>query len=91
MMFGSKQKYCVTFKTNQKSFDIYRRKYEHDFRPNIVSQNLDGEKGLEIYSMNAFAVSKIDTIHFYDVTTYKEIKEAMIIIPLLKSVSREPN
>jgi len=36
-------------------------------------------------------VSKIDEIHFYDVDNYNEIKEAMIKIPLLKSVSREPN
>jgi len=36
MMFGSKVRYCITYKTNQKSFDIYRRKYEHDFRVNVV-------------------------------------------------------
>lgn len=31
-MFGSKSKYCVTYKTNQCSFDIYRQKFEHDFK-----------------------------------------------------------
>ena len=91
MMFGSKVKYCVTFKTNQKSFDIYRRKFEHDFRPNIVSDNLDGEKGLEINTMNAFAVTKINKVHFYDVDTYREIKDALIEIKLLEARGREPN
>lgn len=31
-MFGSKVRYCVTYKTNQKSFDVYRRKHWHDFK-----------------------------------------------------------
>ena len=60
MMFGSKVKYCVTFKTNQKSFDIYRRKYEHQFRANVVKDNFDGSRALQIESINAFVVSKID-------------------------------
>ena len=40
MMFGSKVRYCVTYKTNQKSFDIYRRKYWHDFKVPITDENL---------------------------------------------------
>lgn len=35
MMFGSAVRYCITYKTNQKSFDIYRRRYEHDFCVNV--------------------------------------------------------
>jgi hypothetical protein len=31
MMFGSKVKYGITYKTNSSSFDIYRRKYEHNY------------------------------------------------------------
>ena len=42
MMFGSKVRYCITYKTNQKSFDIYRRKYEHDYKVNVVTENYDG-------------------------------------------------
>ena len=70
MMFGSKVKYCVTFKTNQRSFDIYRRKYEHDFKVNIVSENMDGCNGLPFEDMNAILVSKINKIKFYDIFTY---------------------
>ena len=36
MMFGSKVKYGITYKQNQKSFDIYRRRYEHDFMIPVV-------------------------------------------------------
>ena len=35
MCFGIKVKYGITYKTNQKSFDIHRRKFEHDFRVNV--------------------------------------------------------
>ena len=70
MMFGSKVRYCITYKTNQKSFDIYRRKYVHDYNVNVVSDNFDGQVGLPIDSMGAFLVSKIDEVKFYDVDSF---------------------
>jgi hypothetical protein len=85
MMFGSKVRYGITFKTNQRSFDIYRRKYEHDFCANILEENLDRSKAIPIETMNAFMISKIDIIRFFDVDTYEELKECQINIPLLKS------
>lgn len=41
--------------------------------------------------MNAFVVTEIKTLRFYHVDTFKEIEEARIDIPLLESVTREPN
>ena len=41
--------------------------------------------------MNAFMVSKIDIIRFFDIDTYEELKECQINIPLMKSSEREPN
>lgn len=32
MMFGSKVRYGITYKTNEKSFDVYRRKYQHNIQ-----------------------------------------------------------
>lgn len=75
MMFGSRVRYCVTYKTNQKSFDIYRRKYEHNFNVNAVTTNHDGAIGLSIESMNAFVVADIKTIKFYNTDTFHEIEE----------------
>ena len=91
MMFGSLVRYCVTYKTNQKSFDIHRRKFIHDYRLNIVKDNLDGSTGLPIETMNAFLVSKIDVIHFYDVNSFKELVNCRLQIPLFKSETREKN
>jgi hypothetical protein len=76
MMFGSKVKYGITYKTNEKSFDIHRRKFEHDFKANVVTADMDGSRGLPIESMNAFLVSRIDTIKFYDIDTFEELVES---------------
>lgn len=93
MMFGKMVKYCITYKTNQKSFDIHRRKFVHDFRVNVVPADLDGSRGLPIETMNAFLVSMVDVIKFYDIDTFEEIKACEIKIPLLKKGEdeREPN
>lgn len=91
MMFGSRVKYGITYKTNQRSFDIHRRKYEHDYKVNVVKTDFDGSRGLPIETMNAFLVSRGSQIRFYDIDTYQEIVERMIEIPLLKVNSREPN
>jgi len=84
MMFGSKVKYGITYKTNNKSIDIHRRKYEHDFRLNVIEDDLDGSRGLPVDSMNAFLVSKNDTVRFFSIDTFREIVECAIKIPLKK-------
>ena len=93
MMFGKKVRYGITYKTNQKSFDVHRRKFEHDYRVNVVDADLDGSRGLPIETMNAFLVSMVNIIKFYDVDTFDEIRECEIKIPLLDKGAdeREPN
>ena len=92
MMFGSKVEYGITYKTNQCSFDVYRRKFEHDFRVTTVEKDLDGSRGLPIEDMNAFLVTQRDKIIFYDINSYKQIDDCEIRIPLAESDgAREPN
>ena len=89
MMFGSKVKYGITYKTGERSFDIHRRKYEHDYLVNVVENDLDGSRGLPLVSMGAFLVSKINVIHFFDIKSYEEIEHCKITIPLLANNFRE--
>ena len=42
-------------------------------------------------SMDAFLVSKVNIIQFFDINSYEEIETAKITIPLLDSIEREPN
>jgi hypothetical protein len=41
MMFGKKDKYCLTYKSNEKSFDIYKHKLNHSLRATIFHENLE--------------------------------------------------
>ena len=89
MMFGSKVRYGISYKTGMKSFDVYRRKYMHNLKVQTNKDKFDGSKVLEIASMNVFLVSKIDEVFIFDIDTYQLIGK--IPITLLKDQAREPN
>ena len=89
MMFGSKVKYGITYKINQRSFVIYRRKYLHNFKVNVVDENLEGSKGLELKSMDIFLCSKTDRVVMYDSMNFQELGD--LPISLFKTETREPN
>jgi hypothetical protein len=78
MLFGSKSKYAITYKQNEGNFDVYRQKYEHDYKVTVVHEDFDGSKGLPVETMKAFLVGVKDKIKFFDVNTFAEIKESEI-------------
>lgn len=63
MMFGSKVRYGITYKTSQKSFDIYRRKFQHDFKVPVRLDNFEGSMGLDLKALGAIVVTKIDKLY----------------------------
>ena len=73
MMFGSKVKYGITYKANQKSFDIYRRKYQHDFKVQVNDLNLEGSLGIDLTNLDAFCVTQIDKIFIFDAETFEKL------------------
>ena len=58
IMFGGKENYCITFKQNQKSFDIYRQKYIHSFKQVVYHHDFNKSLGLELKSLNSFVVTR---------------------------------
>lgn len=70
MMFGAKGIYGITYKINEGNFDLYRRKYIHDYKVTVVDMDLDGSRGLPIESMNAFLVSKKNKVIFFSQDTF---------------------
>lgn len=68
---------------------IYRRKYLHNFKVNVVAENLEGSKGLELKSMDIFLCSKIDKVIMYDSLTFDEI--GALPLKLFPTETREPN
>lgn len=66
LIFGSKVKYGVSYKIGQTGFEIYSKKYEHNFKVNVLRQNLEKSKGLSINSMNRILVTKTAQILVLD-------------------------
>ena len=91
MMFGSAVRYCITYKTNEKSFFIYTRKFIHDFKVKVAYDNFEGALGLNVVSMGVFLVTNVDEIQMYDCTTFQEIPERRLKIPQIASTTRERN
>lgn len=89
MMFGSKVRYGITYKTNEKSFNVYKRKFTHDFIVKIDDQNLEGALSVDLPAEGLYLVAKIDEIEVYSSTTFQ--KKGMIPIKLLPSEGREAN
>lgn len=73
MMIGSKVRYCVTYKTGEKLFNVFRANYIHNFKVTVVDNEFEGAKGLELESMKAFLCTRKDGVFIYDTNTYQEI------------------
>ena len=89
MMFGSKVRYGITYKIKSKSFNIYRRKYVHDYKVNVLKANLEGSISLNFDTLDMFLCSQIDKVLMYDSINFQYLGE--IPITLLKTETREPN
>ena len=89
-MFGKRVRYGITYKQNEKCFDVYQRKYMHNLRIKVQSQNLEGSKALEIKSMGKFMVTETDKVSLYDSYTFEKYGEDLPI-KLLPTETREPN
>ena len=72
-MFGKRVRYSITYKTNQKSFDIYRRKFMHNLKVCISNDNLEGAFGLSLPKLDVFLVANIDRITIHDPTLFHKI------------------
>jgi hypothetical protein len=52
MMFGPKVMYGITYKTGQPDFTIFTRKFYHNFKVQISSDNMEGAKGSNLSKTN---------------------------------------
>ena len=89
IMFGKSKKSAITFNANEKSFEIYQRKFLHNLRVCANSTNMVGAKAIEIITMDQIFVTNIDCIDIYNSTYFRKV--GSIPIPLLPTETREPN
>jgi hypothetical protein len=61
----------------------------HDYQINVLNENLEGAKALELKSMDVFLCTKVDKVCIYDSLTFKELGN--VPITLLQTETREPN
>lgn len=57
MMFGPRVRFSITYKTNQPGFQIYRRKYFHNYRVRLTDHNNEGSKGCNLPSIGKYIMS----------------------------------
>ena len=50
MMFGKRVRYAITYKTNQKCFDVYRRKFMHNLKVCVDNDEMEGAFGVSMMS-----------------------------------------
>lgn len=70
MMFGSKVRYGISFKLNERCFNLYRRKYQHNLKVCVDDENFENSKGLALPKLNLFLVSRVSDVLIYDSKTY---------------------
>jgi hypothetical protein len=66
MMIGAMKRYSITYKQNERSFDVYQRKYMHNLRVCVDDANYEGAVSTEIPSSNLVLISKIDQVMMID-------------------------
>jgi len=74
MMFGSRVRFGITYKSNQPGFQIYTRKYFHNFKVAISNENYEGAQGCNLPSINAYIISEKKKIGVYSCLDYKPIQ-----------------
>ena len=66
MMFGARVRFGITYKAGQPGFQIYTRKYFHNFKVSITTKNFDGAVGDNIRTMNAYVMADKQSLNIYD-------------------------
>ena len=70
MMIDQNGLYAVAYKTNQRAFDIYSKKYMNDLKVNSLNKNLEGCMSMEIEHLNLILVTHEDELIWVENKTY---------------------
>jgi len=75
LMFGARVRYGIAYKTNQPGFQIYTRKFYHNFKVAISNENFEGARGGNLGSMGAYVMCEKTRIGIYNQDTYEPIQQ----------------
>lgn len=88
-MYGKRVRYGITYKQNERSFNLYRRKYMHNLKVCINNKDMEGAFACLFDKYNCMLVAKIDEVFIFDSHSY-QLKDKLPI-KLLPTTAREPN
>lgn len=74
MMFGSRVRFGITYKANQPGFQIYTRKYYHNFKVTTDTKNFEGALGKNLASIDAYVMTDKTSIIINDNKDFRVIK-----------------
>ena len=86
MIFGEFQRFCITYKTNQRNFTKYKRNLVHDFKVTINKEDFENSIGLTVKS-HLLIAKKYGQLVLFNQNTYSEISR--LDLNLEKTTSRE--
>lgn len=89
MISGPRVKFFVTYKRNERTLNIFQKKYSHEFKIPIILDNFEGSMGLELPSVNMLLITQFDRVMVMNSETYK--MQDKFPINLMTSIEREPN
>jgi len=71
MMFGKMVRYGITYKTNQPGFVVYTRQSYVNFKVAIQTENYEGSNGINLSSINSYAIAHGRTLEIFDEATFE--------------------
>ena len=66
MMFGAAVRFGIAYKASQQGFRIYSRTQFHNFKVAIDVNNFEGSKGINLDSMDAYALATKTKVSIYE-------------------------
>ena len=72
LMFGTRVRYGISYKANQPGFQIFTRKYYHNFKVALTNENFEGAKGANLAKYEAYIMAEKTKIGVYDNRQFKE-------------------
>lgn len=89
MMYGPRSFYCITYKSNQIGFNIYRRMYHHNFLVNLRDESYEDCQGITVNSNNTYIIAIKNEIRVYSQATFQIIDTIQVPFKENVHVKRE--
>lgn len=72
LMFGTRVRYGISYKANQPGFQIFTRKYNHNFKVPITDKNFEGAKGANLSTQSSYIMAEKTKVGIYDDRNFTE-------------------